>query len=177
MVRRLALYALAFLVLCCSGAAAAPSDPFWHLKMERLDGSIHTLAEYEGRPLLVNMWASWCEPCRNEIPSIQRIWREHAGSGLVIVGVDQGEDPAEVREFVREAGISYPVLLDSGSQYVQAVGGGLPTTVVIGRDGKTVNIVTGGLDYDDLEQLVDQVLPPSSPKSKHHNEPPDPSIE
>ena len=79
MVRRFALYALAFLVLCCSGAAASPSDPFWHLKMERLDGSIHTLAEYEGRPLLVNMWASWCEPCRDEIPSIQRIWREHAG--------------------------------------------------------------------------------------------------
>jgi thiol-disulfide isomerase/thioredoxin len=176
MFRRFALYALAFLIVCCSGAAASPSDPFWHLKMERLDGSVHTLAEYEGRPLLVNMWATWCEPCRDEIPNIQRIWREHAGSGLVIVGVDQGEDRSGVREFARAAGISYPVLIDSGSQYAQAVGSELPTTVVIGRDGKTVNIVTGGLDYDQLEELVEQVLPAGSPKGKH-NEPPDPSIE
>jgi peroxiredoxin len=102
-----------------------------------LDGNEVTLAEYEGKVVVLDLWATWCPPCRQEIPFLVSLYEEFKDDGLVVVGVglDQGGAPTLI-PFVEENGITYPILV--GNREVQARYGvtGIPTTFMIGRDGR-----------------------------------------
>lgn len=110
-------------------------------------GESITLSELRGKAVLVNLWATWCPPCREEMPAIQRIYREYRDQGFVVLGVNvtAQDDPLSVMPFVEKYGLTFPVLLDETGEVSAAYGlRSLPTSYFIGRDGTIQEIVIGG---------------------------------
>jgi cytochrome c biogenesis protein CcmG/thiol:disulfide interchange protein DsbE len=146
------------------GAAPAVGRPAPELALPRLDGGVLRLAAYRGRKaVIVNFWATWCVPCRQEMPALDRLWRERLDT-LEVVGVslDRGA-PGRVRAFVRELGLGFPILLDpeaaSARDYRVR---GLPTTVVVDARGVLRHREVGFRDWDrsDSRTLLDAALRP-----------------
>jgi thiol-disulfide isomerase/thioredoxin len=131
--------------------------PDFHLRT--LAGDKRRLSDEIGRRVvLVNFFATWCGPCRGEIPELIRLQREHEAQGLVVLGIDADEDPEAVRAFARELGITYPVGIDRGwirGNYRVAA---FPTTVLVGADGKIVDYRTGGRVDEALTSAIDREL-------------------
>jgi len=148
------LCALWLLALGAQPAAAADSaggSSLAVLAIERLDGSVTSTADWRGRPLVLNIWATWCPPCRSEMPSLQRLADrlEAAGVGVVALSVD--EDANLVREFVLKYGIRFPVAIAATpGQAISALGAAaLPLTLYIDADGRIVERVLGQRDWAD----------------------------
>jgi peroxiredoxin len=122
------------------------------------DGTRVSLAEYRGKVVLLNFWATWCGPCKAEIPSFIKMQEKYGARGLVIVGVALDE-PADVRGYVRSSGINYPILIgDAG--IANEYGGirSIPTSFLIDREGKIVDSRIGlqpeGLWPSEIEKLL-----------------------
>ena len=140
-----------------SPGVAAPT-----LELPGVDGRIHRLAAYRGKVVLVNFWASWCEPCRAEIPEFIELQNKFRDRGLVFIGIaiDQQERAAA---FSKDIGINYPVLVGdlNAMSLAQAAGnmqGALPFTVVIDRAGTIIGTKLGRLSKDKLEGMVGPLL-------------------
>jgi peroxiredoxin len=130
-----------------------------------LDGRSHALGDYAGRVVIVNFWASWCPPCRAEMPSLNRAWAELQGKGVAMLAINAAEDRAAVAAFVGDHPIAFPVLLDSdGEAGTRWAVKGLPTTFVIDRAGRIVYRVIGDREWDD-PALIDQLLELAAPDS------------
>ena len=125
-----------------------------------LSDSLLSTDALRGRVVLVNVWATWCLPCRAEMPLLENTWRRHRDAGLVVLGasVDRGS-PTIVREFVQTRGISYPVAI-VGADVLAALGGvrGYPTSVLIGRDGRVRHRVLGPIGPLSLEPAIRRAL-------------------
>jgi peroxiredoxin len=122
-------------------------------------GGTVTLANYRGRVVVMNLWASWCPPCRAEMPDLERLYRLDANRGLVILGVNEGESKDRAATFARSLGITFPIALDEQQQYGRVYAAlGLPTTVVVGRDGKIVRGFDGQLTYGQMTDAVGPLL-------------------
>ena len=118
------------------------------------------MSEWRGRPLLVNFWATWCEPCRREIPLLRKIRADHSAEGLEVIGIALDFHDA-VLAYARDAGIDYPVLIaEENAMAAQAfgVGMGLPTTVVANREGRIVATHVGELHEDQVPHFVQLAL-------------------
>lgn len=121
------------------------------LSLARLDkqGQL-SLASLRGKAVAVNFWASWCGPCRDEAPLLERTWLENRAKGLVVLGVDANDYSADARRFVRKHGLTYPIVLDPHGSTLGRWGvPGLPTTFVVDRRGQVVAKVVGGLRVGD----------------------------
>jgi thiol-disulfide isomerase/thioredoxin len=133
--------------------------------MTLLDGRPLSLAALRGQVVLVNVWATWCAPCRVEMPLLEQTWQRHRAAGFVLLGasVDRG-DPADVRAFLAERGISYPVAI-VGADVIQALGGvmGYPTSILIGRDGRVQHRVMGPIGPVTLEPAIRRALAEAPP--------------
>lgn len=124
-----------------SGIAVVPALAFPDLR-----GAAQPLSNYRGRPLFVNMWATWCPPCRAEIPDLERLYQTERRTGFTVVGVDQGQDAEPVADFASDYRLTYPIVLDKNQELNARVGAeGLPTTLVYNRAGKLVDVVTGAM--------------------------------
>lgn len=125
-----------------------------------LRGRVVRLGDYRGQVVLVNFWATWCPPCRAEVPELVRLQREYAGRGLRVVGVTHPpESAARVRRFARRMKINYPVALGTrATARAFGVGEILPVTVVIDRAGRVRARVLGILDEEEFEQKVRPLL-------------------
>ncbi|QNK75339.1 TlpA family protein disulfide reductase [Variovorax sp. PAMC28562] len=131
-------------------------DPaFWSRSFTRPEGGELKLADLRGKPLLVNFWATWCPPCVEELPMVDRFFRDHATSGWQVIGlaIDQ---PSSVRKFLEKTPVSFPVGLAGleGTELVKQLGntgGGLPFTLVVQADGKVAARKMGKLEPADLE--------------------------
>lgn len=122
-------------------------------------GAAVSLAQYRGRVVVMNLWATWCPPCRAEMPELQRFADAYASRGVIVVGVNQGESAERARAFARSLRIEYPIWLDDRQQYGRAFTAlGLPTTVVIGRDGVVVHGYDGELTFGQLRSAVSGVV-------------------
>ena len=105
---------------------------------------------------MLNLWATWCPPCREEMPALERLSRAYAGR-VVVLGIDQGEAASVAAAYARERGVTFPILVDEHQQYGSTYEGvGLPTSVVVGRDGRIVRGVDGAMTY---EQMLSAVAP------------------
>jgi peroxiredoxin len=102
-----------------------------------LQGKSWTLKSLRGKVVMVNFWATWCPPCRKEIPDLEALYRQFDGEGLVILGISVDEDTAKVPPFVQQYGMTYPVLLDKGNEVGKLFRvEGIPKSFVYDRDGK-----------------------------------------
>jgi peroxiredoxin len=115
------------------------------------------LADFRGKPLIVNFWATWCPPCREEMPSMQRAHAAVSKEGIGLVAINVGEDADTVAEFLADARVEFPLPLDEASKVVMSYPvRGLPTTFVVDPDGRLTYVATGGREWDD-PALLDQV--------------------
>jgi thiol-disulfide isomerase/thioredoxin len=129
-------------------AGPVPGTPFRPPVVTALDGSSYQWPA--GRPMLVNFWATWCRPCRAEMPSLDRLYRQAMARGLEVLAVSVDSDVQLVREFVLQTGVSFPVLLDrSGEATRDALAiSAFPTTVLVERSGAVAGVVVGEREWD-----------------------------
>ncbi|NKY99059.1 TlpA family protein disulfide reductase [Nocardiopsis alborubida] len=130
---------------------------------ETLDGEPVSLEDYLGDVLVLNIWASWCAPCRTEIPVLKEVYAEHQESGLEFLGINIKDDRTAARAFVRNLGISYPSIYDQPGVVPQAFRDtvpprAIPSTIVIDHEGRIAARVIGETTYNQLTDLVEPVL-------------------
>ena len=122
--------------------------------LQDIDGNLHRLSEYRGRPVIINFWATWCPPCREEIPSMNRAWHVLREEGIAMLAINVGEDEDTIFVFTADYPADFPLLLDqSGDIIGQWPVKGLPTTYVIAPDGSIAYRAIGGREWDDDELL------------------------
>ena len=134
------------------GADAAAG--LWALRFDRPEGGELEMAPLRGRPLVLNFWATWCPPCVKEMPELDRFHRDHAARGWQVVGLAI-DGPTPVREFLQRVPVSFPIGLAGfgGTDLVRRLGnpsGGLPFTVLFGREGLPLHRKLGETTYDEL---------------------------
>ncbi|MBA2474428.1 MAG: redoxin domain-containing protein [Actinobacteria bacterium] len=105
-----------------------------------------SLSSLRGKAVLVNFWASWCAPCKEEAPFLERTWRKHRADGLVVLGVDFNDVDTDARRFARKHGLSFPLVRDRKGEVVGRYGGtGVPETYFVDRRGKLVASIKGSV--------------------------------
>jgi cytochrome c biogenesis protein CcmG, thiol:disulfide interchange protein DsbE len=125
-----------------------------------LDGRPRSLESFRGRPVLVNFWATWCPPCRAELPELQATWRAHQ-TCLEVVGVTEDSgDAGEVRDFARKHGLEYPILLDDGSAGRAYGVATIPRSVLIDADGQVVGTFVGTVTRASVEKALQGLAAP-----------------
>jgi cytochrome c biogenesis protein CcmG, thiol:disulfide interchange protein DsbE len=119
-----------------------------------VDGRL-ALGELRGAPVVLNFWASWCPPCREEAPRLERAWRAARGRGVVFLGLDMQDLTGDARDFMREFGISYPTVRDPGDEVARDWGvSGLPETFFISAHGRVVAHVIGAISSGQLREGI-----------------------
>lgn len=114
-----------------------------------------SIAEYRGRWVLVNLWASWCIPCRAEAPELERLWRRHRDSGLTVLGINVQDNSDDALAFLREFRLTYPQLRSVGDERSAAFGStGVPENFLVDRRGRLALIWRGPVDERWLEERV-----------------------
>ncbi len=132
-----------------SGTVAAPQRGFLapDFDLKTLTGETVKLSDLRGKPILVNLWATWCPPCRAEMKSIDKVYGEYKEQGLVVLAVNMTyqDDASKVLPFVTEQSLTYPILLDPAGVVGQAYQlRSLPSSFFINRDGTINEVVIGG---------------------------------
>ncbi len=130
------------------------------LSLSDLAGTAHALADYRGQVVLVNLWATWCPPCQAEMPVLQKYYEKHRQDGFTVLAIEDGEPASEVRTFVRQYGLTFPVLLDpSHAATDQAFKTpNLPSSYVISRDGQVRLAWYGAISEANLEKYVTPLI-------------------
>jgi thiol-disulfide isomerase/thioredoxin len=133
--------------------------PAPELALENVDGEIESLEDYRDKVVLVNNWATWCPPCKAEIPTLEEYYKAHSAEGFVIIGIEAGEPQPEVSSFVKGAGITYPIWIDLKNASLRAFGtGGLPNSFVIDREGTVRLAWVGEINREMLEKYVTPII-------------------
>jgi len=129
------------------------------LRLTDLQGRPVSLSDYRGRVVLVNNWATWCPPCKAEMPTLQEYFEEHRHQNFTIVAIEAGEPAAEVAAFVQQYGLTFPVWLDPAQEATSAFRNpGLPSSYVIDADGMVRLAWTGAISREMLEKFVTPLL-------------------
>ena len=133
------------------------------LKLKALDGQPHDLAQLRGKVVLINFWATWCPPCRREMPSMERLSQALKGEAFSVLAVDVGEDDDTIGTFTSQLDttLTFPILLDTSSRTMQAWKvAGLPTTFLVDKQGRIVASAIGGREFDhpELIQAIRELL-------------------
>ncbi|MGI8479892.1 MAG: TlpA family protein disulfide reductase [Gaiellaceae bacterium] len=119
--------------------------------LERLDreGEL-TLSSLRGKAVVLNVWASWCLPCKEEAPFLEQVWRQHRGRGLVMVGLDAKDFRKDARRFVRRFDLTFPIVYDGPGDVATDRYGvtGFPETFVLDREGRVVDVFVGAINSD-----------------------------
>ncbi len=127
------------------------------LGLKDMDGVQHAIRDYRGQPVIINFWATWCPPCRRELPSMNRAWKKIKDEGIVMLAVDVGEDEDTIFTFMGDYPIDFTVLLDSSGEVSASWPVvGLPTTFVLDKQGRLVYRAIGGREWDD-EALLEKI--------------------
>jgi peroxiredoxin len=132
-----------------AGTTAAPQQGFLAPDFELPTTASETirLSDLRGQAVLVNLWATWCPPCRAEMPAIEKVYNEYSGQGLVVLAINMTyqDDPSAVMPFVQEYGLTFPILLDETGDTGRAYQlRSLPSSFFINRDGTINEVVIGG---------------------------------
>ena len=124
-----------------------------------LDGKPHQLQDYHGKRLVLNFWATWCPPCREETPLLEEAYEQFKGSGIIMIGIDENENAALVQQFVNQFNVSYPILIDPDLSIFHAYTVvGLPTTYFVNGQGIIQAWSIGPLTEQTLNGYLKQLL-------------------
>ena len=148
-----------------------PAPP---IDMPLFGGESMTLADYADKPVVVNFWASWCGPCRQEAPIFERLSREYGERGVAFIGVNIQDAESDAEAYLREFGITYPNGLDAdGSISIDYGVIGIPVTFFIGRDGVVQRRWAGVLRETQLRQWIDELVLGTAPAGETQGENPE----
>jgi len=138
------------------GAIDSPAPQF---SLQDLDGKPLSLAGYQGKVVLLNFWATWCTPCRGEIPQFVEFQNNLGPQGLQLIGISMDDDAKPVHEFYQQFKMNYPVAIGNAN-LAESYGGvlGLPVTFLIGRDGRIAAKYVGATDLNALQQKIQSLL-------------------
>jgi thiol-disulfide isomerase/thioredoxin len=167
------LAGLAFLAATCAAAAAEAPLPELGYRMSRLaepqpapeftlndmDGKPHALRDYRGRVVFVNFWATWCPPCRRELPSLEEQYGKFKGEPFTVLALNEWEDPEQAFIFMGQLSVfpTFPVLYDRDGKVAEAYKvKGLPTTLLLDKKGRMVYRAVGGRDFNhpEVEKII-----------------------
>ncbi|MBI5965640.1 MAG: TlpA family protein disulfide reductase [Chloroflexi bacterium] len=133
--------------------------PAPELSLQNVNGETESLIGYRDQVVLVNNWATWCPPCKAEIPTLDAYYNAHTTEGFVIIGVEAGEPRNDVLKFVQESGMSYPVWVDLNGAALDAFNNeSLPSSYVIDRNGTVRLAWVGEINREMLEKYVTPLL-------------------
>lgn len=140
-----------------------PAKAAKNFTLPDLDGKPHKLSDYRGKVVLINFWATWCPPCRREMPSMEHLQQKFKDQPFVILAVNQQEDPDQVFVFTGqlEPSPTFPILMDRNSTVSNAWGVlGLPASFIVDQQGRVVYRAMGGRDFDHpaMEQTLRELL-------------------
>ncbi len=143
-----------------SGPARA-GEPMPDFSLTDLAGDTVRLSTFSGRPILINAWATWCPPCRAEMPDLHTYYLNHQAEGFVILAINAGETSSPVESFIAEMGFTFPVLLDPGQAVLNQLGvHSFPTSILVDRTGAVHEIHVGMLTAAMLEEKITPLLTP-----------------
>ncbi|MDO8958781.1 MAG: TlpA disulfide reductase family protein [Rhodocyclaceae bacterium] len=157
-------FLLGALLVCCSlFARAQNSAPLFAASLPDQSNQTVALADFRGKPLIVNFWARWCAPCRDEIPELRSVARNHRAKGLTVIGIGLEANLPNVQDFIKAYEMDYLLLFApvEGISLMQALGNGrsgLPFTLAIDRNGRVVMHKLGKVNRADLEQAAAAAL-------------------
>ncbi len=123
-----------------------------------INGVTHHASDYRGQVLIINGWATWCPPCRAEMPDLHAFYLAHKADGVQLLAINSGEDRATVQSFISAQQFTFPVLLDPAGVLNRLGVSGLPTTIIVGRDGVVKYIHTGMITPEILQAAVAPLL-------------------
>ncbi|NTU53586.1 MAG: TlpA family protein disulfide reductase [Chlorobiaceae bacterium] len=139
--------------------AAGKIAPSFSIK--KLNGAMLGSAQLSGKPYIVNFFASWCPPCRQELPDMVELQKKYADQGFTFIGIAFRDRESTLPDFLWEMGVDYPVTMTTPeleAAYGRFLPGGkisvIPVSIVVGRDGRILDVVTGGLTKADFESLI-----------------------
>ena len=130
------------------------------LTLTGIDGVSHSLTDYRGQVVLVNLWATWCPPCQEEMPALQSFYNKHRDQGFIVVGINDGDPTKDVLQFVKDFKLSFPIWLDptyiATEQAFKSLN--LPTSFVIDRNGIVQLQWVGGISRKMLDKHVTPLI-------------------
>jgi thiol-disulfide isomerase/thioredoxin len=129
--------------------SAARRFQTYDFSLPLINGKLQSLSALKGRVVVLNFWATWCSPCRKEMPSLERLYNRFRGRGLEFLAVDIEENRGDVAVFVKDYGLNFPVVLDASGKISDIYGiRSIPTTFIIDRDGSIIAAAVGARDWD-----------------------------
>ena len=146
-----------------TGLASAPSiKAFFANPWQTPDGKSANTEDWRGKVLVVNFWASWCPPCVEEMPTLDKIAQEYAAKNVLIVGIGI-DSPSNIRQFLEKTPVSYPIMIGGleGSALAKEMGnaqGALPYTVIINAKGKSVYTKLGKISEEELKKAINSAI-------------------
>ena len=141
----------------------------YNFELKTIEGNVVKLSDYKGKMVFLNFWATWCPPCKGEMPDLQEVRNQlKTGNNAVLLAVNIQEDNETVNSFVQQNNLTLPILMDSTGEIAQQYGiRSIPTTFVIDKDGNIVNKFIGAVTKDQLLKLVSQTQSPFYRHTKH----------
>jgi thiol-disulfide isomerase/thioredoxin len=153
---RILLFAGMVSALFATGShAQRPQVP--DMSMNTIDGKPWKLSELRGKVVIINFWATWCEPCRTEVPYLVKLGSEHRQKGLAVAGIALDEDPAIVKKFIAEYKVDYPILFPDLASPWRKIDN-TPTTLLIDRTGRLAKKYTGAVPEQALRRDTEALL-------------------
>jgi len=152
-----------------TGAAAGPAPRVGKeapdFKVRGLDGKTYQLSDFRGQPVWINFWATWCPPCRAENPDIEAVYGQYKDAGLVVLGLNMGEDDSTVKGYVERSGLTYTIGMDQTTDIAASYRiVGIPTHFFVDRDGILREIRIGGMSKKSMEKKIQSLVQPGAAK-------------
>ncbi|MGA8941397.1 MAG: thiol-disulfide oxidoreductase ResA [Thermoactinomyces sp.] len=130
-----------------------------NFELSTLDGKTVRLSDYQGKTVLLNFWGTWCEPCRTEMPALQKAYETYHKKGLVVLSVNIAETDVAVSSFARQYGLTFPMLMDRERDVTRLYDvGPIPSTFFIDKDGKISKKIEGPLLLNQLHRIILPIL-------------------
>ena len=142
-----------------TGASASRSGNTVQFTLNDFSGNAVRLSSFRGHPVLVNLWASWCPPCRAEMPTLIQFYKDHEAEGFVLIAVNTGDSEGPAQQFISQMQIPFPVLYDPDGKAEHAFGtDGLPSSFLFDRNGTLLFSWTGQISRSILDSRVAPLL-------------------
>lgn len=149
-------------VVAADQSIEAPSSGFLanDFTLTGLDGKEYQLSTFRGKPVILNIWATWCPPCRAEMPAFEKVWQRYNRGDVMILAVNERESPATIERFQQNVvEVTFPILLDANSEVSRLYSVmGLPTTFFIDAEGRIQTVSMGGMDEATLLANIQRIL-------------------